>query len=182
MKFDDSRPDYYTDDEPEENSATGETPRKITFEEMTGGASADVDGVSGVSTVEENPHRRHLWRKVLLWIVGIAVLVLGIVVYLRYFNPIVVDGQMKCYVINVEKRGVVFKTYEADVVSESAITDPSRLYSREHSISIDNELLAKELQAVQGTGRPVTLRYKTYCATVPWRGASKSVVTSIINN
>lgn len=180
MKLDDTHPDYFVDDGTDADATTRpaqeEAPRTISFADSTSADGARQPADTAQPAAPQRPARRR-WKRFLWWTAAILIVVLGVAVYFRYFSPYIEDGRMKCYVINVEKRGMVFKTYEADVVSEQALTDTVRLYSRDISFSVPDERLARELQNVQGTGRMVTVTYETYNATVPWRGASKSVIT-----
>ncbi len=183
IRLDESQPDYFVDDDGDEGAireAEPTTPaartdapvgRKIIFDN-SGDDAPTPDS-------EKAPRRYGIWRRIAVWLMAIGMAIVAICIYLRYFNPYVTDGRLTCYVLNVEKRGVVFKTYEADVVSEQGLMDNSAPYTRQQSLSVDNEMLAKELQKLQGKGRTVVLKYKTYNATVPWRGASKWVVTEI---
>lgn len=178
MKLDDTHPDYFTDSDNDNQNSSPDTARKITFE----GSPVEGDA-TGSDKPGTNPsvHRNHRMRKVLAWVILVALLALGVFVWMRYYNPFVVEARMKCYVLAVEKRGLIFKTYEVDVVSEAALTDTARIYSKEEDLSVPSEELASELMKTQGTGRPVVLQYKTYNGALPWRGASKSVVTAIIS-
>lgn len=178
MKLDDSHPDYFLSDgtaeTPEASAASDSDPRKITFDDTPSDPGKQHGEPKPAST--EEPKRRSRLRRFVAWFIAAVAVVLCIAVYFRYFSPIVEDARMNCYIINVEKRGVLFKTYEADVVSEQSMTDTTRVYSRDLSFSVDDPQLARELQSAQGTGRLITVEYVTYSATVPWRGASKSVI------
>jgi len=175
MKLDDTHPDYFLDDDEPQSGNTSD-PRTIRFDD----APADTRQSTVRPDSDATPAKpHHRWRRPLIWTGVIVAVVLAIVVWLRYFNPIATDQLMRCYIIKVERRGMLMRTFEADVVSESALTDTARLYSREQSLSIASPELAYKLQELQGTGRPVTVGYVTYQATVPWRGASRSVITSI---
>lgn len=177
MKLDDTHPDYYLDDDEPQSGNTSDS-RTIRFDNSPADTQQGPTGPAGDGTP---PKPRHRWRRPLIWTSLIVVAVLAIVIWLRYFNPIATDQRMRCYIIKVERRGMLMRTFEADVVSESALTDTARLYSREQSLSVASPDLAYRLQEMQGTGRPVTIGYVTYQATVPWRGASRSVITSIDN-
>lgn len=172
MKLDDTHPDYFVNDsDPNTDAADKKT---IQF---TDADTASDSNSAGDRPAEPAKPRHSRWRRFLAWLIAAVVVILGVAIWLRYYNPYVSDARMKCYVISVEKRGLVFKTYEADVVSENALTDTVRLYSRDMSFSIDDDALARRLQQMQGSGRPVEITYRTYNATLPWRGASKSVIT-----
>ncbi len=166
IKLDDTHKDYFVND-PEENAGTGTTQDgKV------------IDFSQGGTTPMPKPKRG---RKVLWWTIAVCVAVLAVVFYLRYCSPYVEDARMTGFVTKVEKRGMIFKTYEADFISEAALTDTTRVYSHDVSFSVDNPEVIARLQQMQGTGRTVTVVYETYYATLPWRGESKSVITEILN-
>lgn len=123
------------------------------------------------------PRRRsRLW----LWLVGVVVIVgLTIACWLRYFSPYVDDATQFGYVENIEKRGTVFKTYEGVLIPYKELMDTTRIYSRDFIFTAKNDSLAAMLKRAQFASRPVRVGYKKYHATVPWRGASKIIVTSV---
>lgn len=175
MKLDDTHEDYFLADE-DSSENMGKT---ITFEGENPGFDTN-EGTAGAQPSDnvKTEHRHRFWK----WIAGVvlvALVVLGVWIWLHFYNPYVSDARMRCYVVNVEKRGVLFKTFEADVVTEQSLTDTARVYSKETTVSVPDAELAKELQQVQGTGRPVTLNYEIFNGVLPWRGASRTVITSI---
>ena len=164
----DDKPDYFTgDDSPGEDKA-----RTINF---AGDEAADEGSNSPAP-----PHRRsHKW----LWIlIFVALAGLGVTMWLRYFSPYVDNARMNIYVVSVERRGLIFKTYEADVISEAALTDTARVYSHRLNMSIENPTVAMELQSMQSTGKPLTISFKKYYGMLPWRGSSTEVITGIVKN
>ena len=86
---------------------------------------------------------------------------------------------MRGYVVSVERRGIIFKTFEGEMVSHSALEDSTRVYAREINFSIPSDSLARVLQSYQGTGRPVTVTLERYYGTLPWRGASPTVAVAV---
>lgn len=123
--------------------------------------------------------RRRQLRRRLLWGAGVIAVALAVTVYIRYFNPYVVDARVTGYITNVERRGIVFKTFEGEMITEASLTDTTRVYSRDFSFSVDDPVLARELQDNQGTGRPLTLTFKKFYGVIPWRGASRNIVTAV---
>lgn len=172
--LDDDKPDYFLADEtPAQNSeSNGHT---IDF----GSSSDGNDSESTTETTAEKHHNRHPFRRILIWTAVIGVAVLSVAFYLRYCSPYVEDAMIHGYVVNVEKRGLIFKTFEAQVVSADAVADTSRVYSHPELFSITDQQLAHQLQELQGSRTPVTIHYEKYYATLPWRGSSKRVITSV---
>lgn len=198
MNFDDKGNDYFLHnfkDEsgngasaPSETSSTGSTPTGSTGTTdapagherpaSTGFTFPEADArTSAPHMVEKKRKRRHGWR----WFFLIVFLALGVTVYIRYFVPYATESRTTGYVTRVEKRGIIFKTFEGEMISQSQLTDTTRVYSRDFYFSIPDDSLARVIQSYEGTGRPVTLTCKRYFGTLPWRGASKIVVTSIDN-
>lgn len=187
--------DYYSDDpderqesadanrQPQDAPTATPTPARganITFDldDAHTGSNAASSGAGG----DDNSGRkhRHGCRKALIWVVSIAVVALGLTFYLRYFNPYATDARLTGCVLSVEKRGMIFKTYEAEIVTRDALTDTTHVYTRERSMTVASEAVARRLQALQGTGRPVTVSYERFYGTLPWRGSSTSVITAIV--
>lgn len=178
MKLDDTHEDYFLADG-DDSARQGKT---ITFDGDTGAGNANSSATSSEQTencVKPVSTPKHKVWKWLAGLILVALLVLGMWIWLHFYNPYVSDARMRCYVVNVEKRGVLFKTFEADVVTEQSLTDTARVYSKETTVSVPDVELAKELQHLQGTGRLVTLNYETFNGVLPWRGASRTVITSI---
>lgn len=128
---------------------------------------------------ETEPRHRHRGRKFLVWIITLAVIALGVTFYLRYCNPYVAEAHMQAYVTGVEKRGMLFKTNEAQLISREAVTDTVHLYTHALSLSVASDSLVGVLRSYQGTGRPVTIVYERYYGSLPWRGASTGVITAV---
>ena len=129
---------------------------------------------------EEKPHRRRrAWKRIFWWSVVIIALVLAAATWIRYFNPYVTDATERGYIVSMERRGIVFKTWEGQMIVQSALTDSTRLYSRDFIFSVDNPELAKMLVDVKGTGRQVNVTYKRYWGSLPWRGATCCIITAV---
>lgn len=169
MKFDDNS-DYFdtdtaTTDEAGLTSETPESPAATETAEATEAATA--------------PKKRcGRLRRFAAWTILAVVIGLGAAMYLRYFNPYVTDAKASGLVVSVERRGIIFKTFEAELAPDDAMTGAPRPYSRE-SFSFANDSLAREMQQYQGSGTPVTVTYSRYFGILPWRGASQMVITSI---
>ncbi len=193
--------DYYSgdpDENPQETTApaTGGEPsgatssNRITFSPddipasgstATGNTSANPGNGNPGTPADDTRKKRHGCRKFLIWFVTLAIVALGLTFYLRYFNPYVTDARLTGQVLSVEKRGLIFKTFEAEMVTRDALTDTTRVYTRECSMTVADDALARRLQALQCTGRTVTISYERFYGTLPWRGGSNSVITGIVS-
>lgn len=115
-----------------------------------------------------------------LWILC-GVVVIGLIVgcWIRYFSPYVEDATQYGYVEGIEKRGMLFKTYEGTLIPYRELMDTTRIYNRDFVFSVEDANTATMLKRALIANKPVRVGYKQYYATVPWRGASKIVVTSV---
>lgn len=108
----------------------------------------------------------------------VAVLALGVWMFFRFWFPYsegTDTGELNYFC----KQGVVFKTYEGKMIQtglKKAATTAG-VESNEFRFSVVNEELADSL--MHCTGRNVTLHYKRYFHSLPWRGESVFIVDSI---
>lgn len=118
-------------------------------------------------------------RKGLMWFLGILIVALSIIVYVRYyyvFGTGVKSGELNYLVY----KGVVFKTYEGKLIQSGFRADkPGGLQSNQFDFSVEDEEIAKLLMI--SSGKNVQLHYKEYFGTLPWRGYTKFIVDSIIS-
>lgn len=161
MSYPDDRPDYFVDTDDEQPAPAPAAPSTPTT---------------------PVPKRRSPWRRRMTVALLILLCVLGTALYIRYWVPYADDAQVTGYVTNVERRGIIFRTYEGEMITESALTDTTRVYSRDFAFTIPDRELALKLRSLQGTGRKVTLLYRRYYGALPWRGASINVVTELVDN
>ncbi len=124
---------------------------------------------------QPRPRRRRVWPRVCL----ILLLILAAAFYIRYYMPYVTDSKIRGYVTNVEKRGLFFRTFEGEMISEAQLVDTARVYQRDVTLSLPDDSLGRVLQSWQGTGRPVVVTVRRYYGTLPWRGATNTIVTDI---
>lgn len=179
MRLDDDHNDYFDDDDADNAPVVNDAPLsagdKIRFETDDSRRTGTLSEVAADSKKSTGK-----WRRRGYMALGVIIVILGTIFYLRYLNPYVVDARTAGYVKSVEKRGIIFRTYEADVISEERLTDTTRVYSGNMMLTVPDESLARKLQELQGTGRKVTIVYEKYYGTLPWRGASTNVITGII--
>ncbi len=188
MKIIDDSEDYFLHDFSEQETSGGPKP-----DETEAGQPADDteprqpernfefggdDAPAGGDEPPAPPRRRSRWRRTLWWIGLVLLAVLAGAFYIRYFVPHTTESKIRGFVTNVEKRGIVCKTFEGEMISESKLADKERVYQRDVVFSIPDDSLGRALQAVQGTGRPVEITVKRYYGTIPWRGGTNTIVTS----
>lgn len=143
------------------------------------GTSESGTSASDKNNPESMRRKRRRRRVRLFWFFLILFAIAGTAFYIRYFVPYTSDTLTSGYIVLVEKRGLFFKTYEGEMISESMLADTAKVYSRDFYFSIPNDSLARVVQSYQGTGRRVTLTTQKYYGILPWRGSQKSIVTAV---
>lgn len=172
MKFDDSDPDYFLHDfSQQETPQQSDTPAAPSDRSPAFDFSQAPSAPSGAAT---KPKR----RRGCFWFFFIIFIIAASALYVRYFIPYISESSATGFVTLVEKRGIIFHTFEAEMVSEYLLTDTARIYTRDIYFSIPDDSLARALMKYQASGRPVTITCKRYYGTLPWRGASNTILTS----
>ncbi|MDE7475892.1 MAG: hypothetical protein K2M71_09720 [Duncaniella sp.] len=185
MKFDDSDEDYFLHDFSEDKKKTQPAPRQELPAQSGRGVTNRKDDYPSFDFGDEPEDDEIIpsapkmkSRRGWVWFFLIVFVVLAITVGIRYFVPYVTESNVTGYVTLVERRGIVFPTFEGEMVSESQLADTERVYSRDVYFSIPDEETARRLQQYQGSDIPVTITCKRYFGTLPWRGASNNIVVS----
>ena len=130
MKFDDSDKDYFLhnfdgdDSSSRQPSDAPSRPQSVSSDTGERNSPSFNFGETPQTRPSVKPRkRRHGW----LWFFLIIAVLLGVTVYVRYFVPYVTESRTSGYVTLVEKRGIVFPTFEGEMVSESLLNDTSRV-------------------------------------------------------
>lgn len=104
----------------------------------------------------------------------IILLVLATFIYWRYY--FVYSEGTKAGILNTfQQKGFVFKTYEGNLIQSGF---KANVQSNEFVFSVVDEKVAQVLN--QNSGREINVHYKRYLGALPWRGAEKYIVDSIL--
>lgn len=122
------------------------------------------------------PFRRNLWIWGAIGVIGFIILFIWIYVY--FFTPAISEAEEFGYVEQVQREGKLFQTYEGVILPYKNLKDASRRYDGDFIFSTDDASAAK-LRVRQRSGLPVRVEYKVYRTRMPWRGASKTIVTAV---
>lgn len=195
MKWIDDQDDYFLRDFNSNKNNTTESQDTATSTATADGTSAPQDntsteftfpsgqstanGTSTQDTADTPRSRRNRRRHRMAYFLIIVFAILAVAFYIRYFVPHTSETITTGYITLAEKRGIFFSTFEGEMVSESMLSDTTKVYSRDFCFSIPNDSLGRLVQSYQGTGKRVTVTTKKYFGTVPWRGSQKSVMTDI---
>lgn len=163
----DEHHDYFLDEYDDSGKESRVDPRTIVFDN---------------STFDSAPPRRTEKPRRLRNILTLSLIVLLAAVllfYFRYLNPYVSEARISGFVTSVEKRGTIFKTFEGDMISVTALTDTVRHFTGDFVFSIPDEDLARKIMSLEGTGKKVTIVYKKYHGSLPWRGATPNIAVAL---
>jgi len=113
-------------------------------------------------------------KKFALSATTIILLVLAGFIYWRYY--FVYSEGTKAGILNTfQQKGFVFKTYEGNLIQSGF---KANVQSNEFVFSVVDEKVAQVLN--QNSGREINVHYKRYLGALPWRGAEKYIVDSIL--
>lgn len=122
--------------------------------------------------------KQKLMKKTFLIILAIVVAGLLIFGYIWFYVPFSDSGVKAGILNNVKHKGVIFKTYEGELIQSGFRPGQQGLQSNEFNFSVEDKQLAIKLMSL--SGQNVKLHYKEYYGVLPWRGYSKFVVDSIV--
>lgn len=164
MSFmDDNFNDYFeTENFPEKNTQE-ETPEQREERELK------------EATIERAHNRKRIF---LVCLSLVLLLTVVIVVWSRYFHPYK-ESSERGVITAVTNEGVIFKTFEGEMVSEKYISDTVHIYTSDFKFTIKNDSLARLANSLKGSGRRVTVTYEEYKGKLPWRGETKIIATGI---
>lgn len=117
-------------------------------------------------------------RYLILTGVGVLVVVLLWLCGRLLFSPVVDDAVEYGYVEHAERRGNFFKTYEGTLLPYKLLHDTARNYDRDFEFSA-GERIGSTLRALQNSGRPLRVEYKTYRFAFPWNGDCRTVIVRV---
>lgn len=194
--FDDDQPDYFLDEDDTQEAQRPTQPQDSTVTQpaadpalragsvicFSGAADSDSAPSSASTPASDTktvkPKRRRS-RTTLRIILLASILVLGVAIYVRYFTPYISQARQQVYVTSVERRGVIFPTYEAQIVKADDITDNGRPYIPCTEVSVADQRCFDILARAIESHKPVTIVYSRYFGTLPWRGSSLTLVTDV---
>jgi hypothetical protein len=116
-------------------------------------------------------------KKVLRWTLTLLFVFLVIFVYFRYFFTYS-EGYRAGLLQKFSHKGVVFKTYEGELILSSiSSTANVALASEKFIFSVNKKDVSIQYDTLQG--KNVIVHYIEKKGTVPWRGDSRYLVDSI---
>ncbi len=111
----------------------------------------------------------------------IAVVVLAVLAGFLYFKFLWVfsDGTKTGELNSLTYTGYVFKTYEGEIILTGYGSKRSQgsVESKNFKFSVQDKAVAEEL--INLTGYKVTVHYKEYKGSLPWRGYERAIVDKV---
>jgi len=116
-------------------------------------------------------------RKVLRWTLIILIVFLGIFVYWKYFYTYS-EGYRAGLLQKFSSKGVVFKTYEGEMILSSVSSNRDvALASEKFLFTMVNKQLVRQFDTLQGS--MVIVHYKQKNGRLPWQGDTPYLVDSV---
>ncbi len=116
----------------------------------------------------KNGFRRFLWRFIL-----VAIGVLSFLVYWFFYNT-KSDGTRTVYLVKISHKGNIFKTYEGEALVSIGANPQTSITTEKFIYSVTSKALYDSLTRYEG--QKMTLKYRQYRRTLPWRGDSEYIV------
>lgn len=117
-------------------------------------------------------------KKVIFIILAVIIAGLLIFGYIWYYVPYSDSGVKAGILNNVKHKGIIFKTYEGELIQSGFRPGQQGLQSNEFQFSVEDKELSIKLMSL--SGQNVKLHYKEYYGALPWRGYTKFIVDSIV--
>lgn len=122
-----------------------------------------------------------IMKKFTTWLSVILVLALAGFVYFKFYFPVASDAIKSGELNYVMYKGYIWKTYEGKLIQAGFRSKDGNtgVQSNEFDFSVVDEAVAQEL--MRYSGKIVSLRYKQYNGSLPWRGMQRNIVFAIDN-
>ena len=113
------------------------------------------------------------------WIITLVVLAILAGIFYFKFLWVFSDGTKTGELNSLTYTGYVFKTYEGEIIltGYGNKNASGSVQSKNFKFSVADKEVAEKLK--QMTGLRVTVHYKEYKGTLPWRGYEKAIVDSV---
>ncbi|HOF19635.1 MAG TPA: hypothetical protein PLO24_00130 [Bacteroidales bacterium] len=116
-------------------------------------------------------------KKVVRWIIALLVMATAVFVYVNYFHTFS-EGYRAGTLQKFSRKGVIFKTYEGELILSGAGAENEIIISPEKfSFTMVNKDLVRQFDTLQGQN--VIVHFIQKNGAVFWRGESKFLVDSV---
>ena len=116
-------------------------------------------------------------RKYLYMTLALFIFIVGLFIYWSYFFTYS-DGYRAGLLQKFSRKGTVFKTYEGEMILSSVQSSENvAIASEKFLFSVADKNIAAQLDSLQG--KHVVVHYIQKNNTLPWRGESAFIVSSV---
>lgn len=167
---DDDGNDYYDSDaEPEPEPVRKPKMPKLDPEDPDYWISEEEPGLGEIIT---NTGKK--WKLWIAAIGGLLILILG--VWIWFFRPYTDNAVKSGYIMNMERRGSIIKTFEGTMIPYKELGDPDPFYFQKMRFSVESDSVAAFMKRLMLRCVPVRIEYEVYHSPLPWKGEQKVVV------
>ncbi|MDE5813622.1 MAG: hypothetical protein K2H72_04985 [Muribaculaceae bacterium] len=112
------------------------------------------------------------------WILAgsVAFLVLIIFAWIWFLRPYTDNAVKYGYISNMERRGLLIKTFEGTMIPYKELGDPDPLYFKEVHFSVESDSLAAQMKRMMLGCAPVRVEYELYHSPLPWKGETSMII------
>ncbi len=116
-------------------------------------------------------------KKFFRWFISLLLILLAVFIYIKYFYTYS-EGYRAGLLQKFSKKGIIFKTYEGEMILSSVITNKEiTIASEKFFFTMINKDLIRSFDTLQG--KDVIVHYIQKNGAVFWRGDSNYLVDSI---
>lgn len=117
------------------------------------------------------------FKKFMRWFLFLCILVFAVFFWWKYYFTYS-DGNRTGLLQKLSHKGIIFKTYEGEMVLSSiASTSNVALASEKFYFSVAIDSIAKKLEVYEG--KNVKVHYLQKNGTLPWRGDTEYIVDEV---
>ncbi len=116
-------------------------------------------------------------KKIGYWALVIVIVIIVALVYFKYYFTYS-KGYRAGLLQKFSEKGVVFKTYEGEMILSSVQSNANvAIASEKFLFSVSDKVVAKQMEQIQG--KQVVVHYKEKNGALPWIGDSYYIVDSV---
>ncbi len=128
----------------------------------------EIRPVAKLQPKKKNAFTNFLWKFAL-----VALLLIAVSIYWFFYNT-KSDGTRTVYLVKISRKGNIFKTYEGESLVSIGANPQTSLITEKFLYSVTSKALYDSLTKYEG--QKMTLKYKEYRRSLPWRGDSEYIV------
>ena len=163
--------DYFDSDTYREPAPAVKTPKHPRLDPEDPDYWADEED-SPLSGIIRPPKKKWIWK--FLGILTVIIALTGGWIWL--FRPYADNAVKYGYILNMERRGSIFKTFEGKMIPYKELGDPNPFYFQELRFSVASDSLAAVMKRMMLGCVPVRVEYETYHTPLLWKGEEKIII------